>query len=246
MKDIIVDIVKQTAGLGTIECLKITGTPQETAIAAIDPDKTVVINAKLHNPSTDFVGEFGMGNLSFLNGVCSMYSRDGATASVTKTQRNGVDVPEHIIFNDTDGNSDKYRLMSKEIVDAQIEVVKFKGAKWDVTFEPTKAKVQELAQAASIYGSIEPTFTFKAENGNLMVVLGSDTGGSHFGKRTFANNVGTGLRDGLTFPLTQFLSILKLGMSGVCAVSISNQGACQISVDTGIGLYNYILPALTR
>jgi hypothetical protein len=35
-------------------------------------------------------------------------------------------------------------------------------------------------------------------------------------------------------------------MGGICAVNFSNQGACMISVDSGIGLYNYILPAMTR
>jgi len=45
--------------------------------------------------------------------------------------------------------------------------------------------------------------------------------------------------------LAQVLSILKLGMSGACVMQISKRGALQISVDSGIGQYNYILPALT-
>jgi hypothetical protein len=246
MKDIVLDIVRHTSGLGIIDSLKVTGTAEETQIAAIDQDKTVILNAKLHKPEGDFVGEFGMGNLGFLNGVCNLYAKDGTSVDVVKANRNGVDLPETLVFKDPDGNSDKYRLMSKEVIDTQIQTVKFKGATWDVTFEPTKAKVQDLAQAASIYSSIEPTFTVRTDNGNLVFELGSANGGSHFGKRTFANNVGGTIKGDLSFPLNQFLNILKLGMGGICAVNFSNQGACMISVDSGIGLYNYILPAMTR
>lgn len=244
MKDIIFDIVKQTSGLGVIDLIKVTGTTTETQVDAVDQDKTVVLSAKLHTPSPTLEGEFGMGNLGLLNGICNMYNRDGGEVEIVKANQRGVTVPETILFKDADGNVDRYRLMSKEIVDHQLETVKFKGAKWDVTFEPTKVKVQELAQAAGIYSGIEPTFTFKAENGNLAIILGSESIG--YSKRIFAVNQGAGLRDGLTFPLGQFLTILKSCMGGVCVLSISNQGACQISVDTGIGLYNYILPALTR
>jgi hypothetical protein len=41
------------------------------------------------------------------------------------------------------------------------------------------------------------------------------------------------------------LAILKLGMSGGCVMQISKKGALMISVDSGIGKYDYILPALT-
>lgn len=246
IKDIVFDVVKHTAGLGIINAVKVTGTEAETSISALDQDKTVILNALLHKPSAELIGEFGMGNLSFLNGLCNLYSRDGSEVDVSTVQRQGVDLPDSLIFKDTSGNTDKYRLMSKEIVDNELQTVKFKGAKWNVSFEPTKAKVQDLAQAAGIYGSIEPTFTVKVENGNLVCVLGSDAGGSHFGKRVLATGISGSIRDGIGFPLTQFLNILKLGMSGKCTVNFSDQGACMISIDSGIGLYNYVLPSLTR
>lgn len=246
IKDIVFDVVKHTAGLGIIDAVKVVGTEEETVISALDHDKTVILNALLHKPSQDLIGEFGMGNLAFLNGLSNLYNREGSSVAVSKVSRNGQDLPDSLIFKDTDSNTDKYRLMSKEIVDNELKTVKFKGAKWNVSFEPTRAKVQDLAQAAGIYGSIEPTFTVKVENGNVVCVLGSDAGGSHFGKRVLANNVTGTIRDGIGFPLTQFLNILKLGMSGVCTVNFSDQGACMISIDSGIGMYNYVLPSLTR
>ena len=134
--------------------------------------------------------------------------------------------------------------MSKEIIDQTLQTVKFKGAEWDVTFEPTKAKVSELQQVAGIYGGIEPNFTVKTEGADLIVTVGA-ADGSFTGKRTFAKNVTGEITEGYAWPLAQVLAILKLGMSGACVMQISARGALQISVDSGIGKYDYILPALT-
>ena len=127
----------------------------------------------------------------------------------------------------------------------QLQQSKFKGVKWDVEFEPTKAKVSEMAQKAGIYSGIEPTFTVKTENGNLVFIFGSDTGGSHFGRMVFASNVAGTMKEGYAWPIDKFLAILKLGMGGECTVHFS-QVACMITIDSGIGVYNYILPGHTR
>jgi hypothetical protein len=246
MKDVIADIVKHTAGLGFIENVKVTGTDDETLLDAMDSERTVILKAKLHNPEPDFIGEFGLGNLSFLSGVSKLpnYTGDEASVTVVKRDRNGVEVPDHLLFKDSAGNTDRYRFMSKEIIDQTLQTVRFKGVEWDVTFEPTKAKVSELTQVAGIYGGIEPNFTVKTENGNLIITVGASDG-SYTGRRTFATNVSGDLNEGYSWPLAQVLAILKLGMSGTCVMQISRRGALQISVDSGIGKYDYILPALT-
>ena len=148
------------------------------------------------------------------------------------------------MFRDVDGNTDQYRFMSKEIIEQTLQTVKFKGVEWDVTFEPTKAKVNELQQVAGIYGGIEPNFTVKTVDGNLVITVGAQDG-SFTGKRTFAMNVNGEITEGYAWPLNQVLAILKLGMSGTCVMQISKKGALLISVDSGIGKYDYILPALT-
>ena len=152
--------------------------------------------------------------------------------------------PDHLLFKDAEGNTDQYRFMSKEIIEQTLQTVKFKGVEWDVTFEPTKAKVAELQALAGIYGGIEPNFTVKTEDGNLIVTVGA-ADGSFTGKRTFANNVNGDINQGFAWPLAQVLAILKLGMSGHCVMQISSKGALMVSVDSGIGKYDYILPALT-
>ena len=245
-RDIVQDIVKHTAGLGFITSVKVTGTNEETTLDAMDADRTVILQAKLHNTVEEFNGEFGLGNLGFLAGVTGLgnYQTDDATVEVVARDRNGVSSPDHLMFKDADGNTDQYRFMSKEIIEQTLQTVKFKGADWDVTFEPTKAKVSELTQVAGIYGGIEPNFTVKTQDGDLIVTVGAPDG-SFTGKRTFASNIEGELNEGYAWPLAQVLAILKLGMSGACVMQISSRGALQISVDSGIGKYDYILPALT-
>lgn len=245
-RDIVQDIVKHTAGLGFITSVKVTGTDEGTSLDAMDADRTVILQAKLHNTVPEFNGEFGLGNLGFLAGVTALpnYQTDDATVNVVARDRNGVSSPDHLMFKDVDGNTDQYRFMSKEIIEQTLQTVKFKGVEWDVTLEPTKAKVNELQAVAGIYGGIEPNFTVKTEDGNLIITVGA-ADGSFTGKRTFANNVNGEITEGYAWPLNQVLAILRLGMSGTCVMQISKKGALMISVDSGIGKYDYILPALT-
>lgn len=245
-RDIVQDIVKHTAGLGFITSVKVTGTDESTTLDAMDADRTVILQAKLHNTVEEFNGEFGLGNLGFLAGVTALgnYQTDDATVDVVARDRNGVSSPDHLMFRDAEGNTDQYRFMSKEIIEQTLQTVKFKGVEWDVTLEPTKAKVNELQQVAGIYGGIEPNFTVKTEGSDLIVTVGA-ADGSFTGKRTFAQNVNGEITEGYAWPLAQVLAILKLGMSGTCVMQISKKGALMISVDSGIGKYDYILPALT-
>ena len=91
MKDIILDIVKHTAGLGFIESAKVTSTDETTTIEAMDPDRTVILNAVTHNNVEEFNGEFGLGNLSFLNGVLGLnnYQEVETDIQVKTSNRNG-------------------------------------------------------------------------------------------------------------------------------------------------------------
>lgn len=246
-RDIVQDIVKHTAGLGFITSVKVTGTDESTTLDAMDADRTVILQAKLHNTVDEFKGEFGLGNLGFLAGVTALpnYQTDDSTVEVVARDRNGVSSPDHLMFRDVEGNTDQYRFMSKEIIEQTLQTVKFKGVEWDVTLEPTKAKVSELQAVAGIYGGIEPNFTVKTdENANLIITVGA-ADGSFTGKRTFAQNVNGEITEGYAWPLNQVLAILKLGMSGACVMQISKKGALLIAVDSGIGKYDYILPALT-
>jgi hypothetical protein len=240
------DIARHACSLGFFDLAKITGTDTATEIWTCDTVKrTVVLEGKIKNPIPELNGEVGLGNLSFFNGLTSLYNKEGSEVKVLTSTKNGNVVPDYIQFTDNEGNNDKYRLMSKEIIDEQLEVSQFKGTKWDISFEPSKAKVSEFAAKSTIYSGLEPTFTVKVENGDLIFTFGSDIGGSHFGRMVFARNIPASLTEGYAWPIDKFLSIVKLGMAADCTVHF-NKIACMITIDTGIAVYNYILPGHSR
>ena len=54
------------------------------------------------------------------------------------------------------------------------------------------------------------------------------------------------LSKGWAWPLAQVLSILKLSDTSQANMSFSDQGAMQISIDSGTATYDYILPARSQ
>jgi len=82
VKDAIFDIVRHTASLGFFDLAKITGTTSETEIWTCDEKKTVVLDAHLKSPSAELIGEVGLGNLGFLNGLSNLYNKEGSEISI--------------------------------------------------------------------------------------------------------------------------------------------------------------------
>lgn len=245
IKSVLMDIVKHTSGLGIIENVKVSGTDGATTIAAMDQNKTVILTAKMHDVVPEFHGDFGMGNLGLLTSLMrlSSYQEAGATIDVVRAERNGEETPTTLVFKDTDGGKDQYRFMSKEIVDQAMKVATFRGASWDVQVTPAAKRIAQLGEVAGIYSGVDPAFSVKTEDGNLVLEVGSTEGGV-VGRRVFAENVEGNLTTTWSWPLAQFLAIIKLG--GTIVIQFSNQGACQIDVDSGIGMYSYIMPAMSK
>ena len=74
--------------------------------------------------------------------------------------------------------------------------------------------------------------------------MGFGTGGnSHRGHLVFADNVQGELSSTFHWPIVQVMAIFKLASTGNCKISIADIGALQITIDSGIGTYSYILPA---
>ena len=245
IKSVLLDIVKHTSGLGIIENIKITGTGSETTLAAMDANRTVILTAKMHDVVPEFEGDFGMGNLGLLSSLTrlSNYQEVGATIAVERKERDGVEIPTTLMFKDTSGSKDQYRFMSAAIVDQAMKVATFKGVNWNVQVTPAVKSITQLGEVAGIYSGIDPAFSVKTEDGNLVFEVGSTEGGV-IGRRVFAENIDGDLGAVWSWPLATFLSILKLG--GTIVVRFSDQGACQLDVDSGLGVYSYIMPAISR
>ena len=240
MKDYLHDIVQHTHSLGFIDLVKITGTDTTTSIDAVSEDRIAIIQAQFHNPVPEFIGTFGMPNLGKLNTILNIpeYKED---ASIAITQKAAGD-PDGISFKNKGGDfKNDYRLMTANVVNDKLKTVKFKGVKWGVEIEPTVAAIQRMRFMAQA-NSEETTFVAKVENGNLVFYFGDHS--SHAGNFVFAHDVAGALSKAWNWPVGAVISILSL--PGDKMIRFSDEGAAQITVDSGLAVYNYILPAQTK
>jgi len=248
MKDFVFDVSKHTAALGFFESAKLVTDDKTTEIfsqdAAHNTNTNVVLNGKMNNPVIGLDGEVGLSNLGFLKGLCDMHRAEESGVTVGNINKNGKDERDHFVFSDKSGNTDKYRFMPEQLV-SSFKTPRFKGSKWDVTFTPLKAKISEMAQRAGLYAGMEPLFTVKVENKNLVAIFGSEGSGSHSGKMVLASGVEGTVKEGTYYPIDKFLAVMKLAADENCVVNFS-ANAAMISADSGLGTYNYIFPGLTK
>lgn len=243
MKDILQDLVAHTHSLGFIPLVKISSNEQATEIEAMAEDRSVIVNAKTKTPVDEFTGVFGMPNLNKLDIhlKCPEY-KENAKISVTKAQRNGEEIPTGLHFENKDGDFENdYRFMNTEIINEKLKSVKFKGAKWDIEFEPSVAAIQRLKFQANAH-SEESVFQVKSENDNLVFSFGDAS--THAGEFVFESGVTGKLKQTWSWPVVQVMSILNL--SGNITMKIADVGAMMITVDSGVAVYDYILPAQSK
>lgn len=244
MKDYLQDLIQHTHGLGVVELVKVVGTDQETQITAIAEDKSVIVMGTFNQPIADFIGTFGMPNLSKLKtilGFDDVYD-DKATISVSRGNKDDATVPTNIRFQTQ--NSDfvnEYRLMSKAVVEEKIKTPTFREPAWNVEFEPTVAGIMRLKKQATA-NSEEQHFTTSTLNGDLKINFGDPT--THNGNFVFHAGVKGTLSKQWNWPVKVFQSIMDL--PGDKTVKISDQGATAITVNSGLATYRYLLPAQAK
>lgn len=243
MKDILQDIVAHTHSLGFLPLVKVTGEDTGTTIESMAEDRSVIVNAKTHNPVNEFSGVFGMPNLDKLNlHLKNPEYKENAKIEVVISNRNGADIPTSLHFENSTGDFvNDYRFMSTEIINEKLKSVKFKGSGWDVEFEPSLSAISRLKLQAAVH-SEETVFQVKMEDGNLVFFFGDAS--THAGSFVFQPNVSGKLKHVWAWPIQQVIAIL--GLDGKSTMRISDQGAMQISVDSGIAVYEYILPAQSK
>jgi hypothetical protein len=243
MKDILQDLVAHTHSLGFLPLIKISSDNNETVIEGMAEDRSVILQAKTKTPVPVFDGVFGMPNLNKLDLhlKCPEY-KENASIEVVKQQRNGADILTGLHFENEKGDfQNDYRFMNAEIINEQMKTVKFKGAQWTIEFEPTVASIQRFKFQAAAHTE-ESTFQVKTEDNNLIFSFGDVS--THAGNFVFQSNVTGKLKQPWAWPVQQIISILNL--PGDVTMRISDVGALQITVDSGLAEYNYILPAQAK
>ena len=243
MKDFLQDLVAHTHSLGFLPLVKVSSTDKETTIESMAEDRSVILNAKAHNVVSDFEGTFGMPNLNKLDIhlKCPEY-KEGATIKVVKQQRNGEEIPTGLHFvNATADFENDYRFMNQDIINEKLKTVKFKGATWDIDFKPSMASIQKFKFQSAAH-SDEKTFQVSTKDGNLVFSFGDAS--THAGNFVFQAGVNGKLKQTWSWPVTAIQIILNL--PGDISMRIADAGALNITVDSGITVYDYILPAQSK
>jgi hypothetical protein len=240
MRDNLLDLVEHTYDLGCIDTIKITGDTAETTINGAAEDRSVIMEGKFLAASKDLVGTFGMPNLAKLKIVLNLQEyRENAQITVVQQDRNGVQMPVGLHFQNVAGDfKNDYRFMTAEIVAEKLKTPKFRGVTWHVEFEPSVASIMRLKMQASANAE-ELNFQAKTDGTDLKFFFGDHS--THAGEFVFQAGISGSLKRAWSWPVKQFISIMDL--TGDKTVKISDDGAAQITVNSGIAEYNYILPA---
>jgi hypothetical protein len=204
-------------------------------------DRSVVLSATTNHSIAE--GTFGMPNLDKLAlHLKNPEYKENAKIDVVTVERNGEVVPTHIHFENATGDfQNDYRFMNKAIIEEKLKTVKFKGAQWNVVFNPSEAAIQRMKLMSAAH-SEEPTFNVSTKDGNLVFAFGDAS--THAGEFDFEKSVDGALQHTWSWPVASVQSIL--GLVGDITMSISDQGAMMISVDSGIAKYDYVLPAQSK
>jgi len=243
MKDFLQDLVAHTHSLGFLPLVKVSASEKEIAIESLAEDRSVILNAKSKETVEDFEGVFGMPNLNKLDIIlkCPEY-KENFTINVVRQERNGEEIPTGLHFQNGAGDFENdYRFMNQDIINEKMKSVKFKGANWDIEFEPTMASIQRFKFQSAAH-SEEQTFQVTTKDGNLVFSFGDAS--THAGNFVFQSGVSGKLKQSWSWPVTQVQSILNL--TGDKTMRIADAGALNITVDSGIAVYDYILPAQSK
>ena len=244
MKDTLLDIVKHTHALGFLNLVKIVSDDKESTIESMADDRSVIMKGKFLKP-IGIDGTFGMPQLNKLDILLKVPEyKDGATITVSTRAKDGKDYPTGLHFENANGDfKNDYRFMNAEIIEEKLKTVKFRGVNWDIEFEPSMAAVTRLTYQVQA-NSEETSFVAKTDGTDLKFYFGDHS--THAGEFIFQPGVSGTLDKNWAWPVAQVLQILKLAESSTVKMHISNEGALQLTVDSGIGEYQFILPAQSK
>lgn len=264
MLDYLRDLVKHISGL-EIDVLKLTGNEDgNIKIEGMDTDKSVVLKGKFKKLLPELEGICGLSNLDQLRGLVNIYQEKSDIVSIKRENRTfSVEIKDEdgssllnddgsIVYEDIEENVIEefhfsrptpklflpYRLVDRRMIPEQYSFV---GANWDVVVKPTKQSIDMLAQVASV--GFESSFGVKTVDDTLFLTFGN---GDQTGEMEFASDVEGELSKPWIWDIAKVLIILKFSDKADCTMSFLDKGALQITLDTGLGEYNFIMPAKAR
>jgi hypothetical protein len=240
MRDHLLDLVEHTYDLGCIDLVKITGDDKSTSIAGLAEDKSLIVNGEFAGPVADFIGTFGMPNLNKLKILLNLEPyREKAKLAITHKDTGELD---QLTFENVDGDfKNSYRFMATKIINDKLKDVKMKPVTWNVEFEPSVAAIQRLKMQAQANAE-EVNFVAKTDGADLKFYFGDHS--THAGNFVFQPAVGGQLKREWAWPVRVVIGILDL--TGDKTMRISDEGVAEITVNSGVAVYTYKIPAQSK
>lgn len=240
MRDHLLDLVEHTYDLGFIDLVKITGDDKSTVISGLAEDKSLILNGKFAGPVADFIGTFGMPNLNKLKVLLNLEPyRENAKLAITRKSDGTLD---QLTFENAEGDfKNSYRFMATEIINGKLKDLTMKPVTWNVEFKPTVAAIQRLKMQQQANAE-EVNFKVSTDGTDLKFYFGDHS--THAGNFVFQSNVGGQLKRNWSLPIKVVVGILDL--VGDKSMRISDHGIAEITVDSGLGVYTYKIPAQSK
>ena len=241
MKNFLQDLIQHTYSLGIIELIKVECSTTETKVSAYSEDRKVIVSGVSKVPIAELQGTFGMPNLSKLKTILSFdeYDNKAKINVIREDKGEEKNVPISIHFETEVGDFvNDYRLMAKSVIEDKIKTVIFKGATWNVELVPAITSIQKMKKQASANNE-ELNFVARTDKGDLRFYFGDV--GTNNGNFVFQSNVNGVLTKSWNWPVKVFMAIMDL--PGNKVIKFSDGGAVEITVDSGIADYRYLLPA---
>lgn len=232
---ILKEIVQYTTS-ANLDLVKITGDAQQTLIEGVASDKTVVMHGKFRSAIPEFIGTLGLPNLSRL-GVMLNIPEYRENAQISTTQHPDGGLATVVLSNSDQSFTNVYRLMTAAMASSAVASVTFREPQWQLEFEPLTASVQKFRYQTQALSDSEQFQTY-TKNNHLYFELGEPS--SHLGTFVFHTPCQGQLREQLSWPVRQVQAVLNL--TGDKRMKISDAGAMQITVDSGVAEYRYIIP----
>jgi hypothetical protein len=249
VRSIIKDLVSYSVPLN-FTTIRVTSDKTKTLFEAVDEDRRVIMKATSKEPVAEFDGVFGMPNLKILKGYIEAFDKmiDASDKNAKKVsidiQKNNTDnpnLPTDIQFKIPSVSTAIYRL---QLMNLPSQLSLKSTPSWDAEIvQPSRSKISEFAAFASILSDIEKNFSVKTNNEELLKFnIGNENSSTDKVSFVFADGVKKTVNPQLFWRCNDFLSIMNLSSAAATVVKISNLGVIQISVDTGLINYDFLLP----
>jgi len=255
--DYLRDMVKYTSRLG-FNAIELYDENGVINIEGSDENnKTLVLKGHFLKPVPEFDGKCGLGNVELLSNYVNAYDHRDDVATVVrkdvsvltevrdkddkilmdasgepKMKSTTMNVVEQIIFERGTQMKNDYRVMDIRMLTVQ---PKFGGLPWDIEIEPTSHAIDLLATQTG-FGA-ENHFGLSVIDKVLYLTFGSTA------VIEFAYDVEGEIEKPWEWDAKKILDVLKLSSGAKCSMHFSDKGALQITLNSGLAEYNYIIPA---